>query len=71
MRMGAGRSMVAEAALCRAARGRDGRGPTRTGDPLGVSEVLWPTELRARLDLLRLAPSAGLQSWRGCRTVVL
>ena len=26
----------------------DGRGPTRTGDPLGVNEVLWPTELRAR-----------------------
>src|ERR1700735_2673868 len=25
----------------------DGRGPTRTGDPLGVNEVLWPTELRA------------------------
>jgi hypothetical protein len=25
-----------------------GRGPTRTGDPLGVSEVLWPAELRAR-----------------------
>jgi hypothetical protein len=24
-----------------------GRGPTRTGDPLGVNEVLWPTELRA------------------------
>ena len=26
----------------------DGRGPTRTGDILGVNEVLWPTELRAR-----------------------
>jgi hypothetical protein len=25
----------------------DGRGPTRTGDPLGVNEVLWPAELRA------------------------
>jgi hypothetical protein len=25
----------------------NGRGPTRTGDPLGVNEVLWPTELRA------------------------
>ena len=28
-------------------RVEDGRGPTRTGDPLGVNEVLWPTELRA------------------------
>jgi hypothetical protein len=27
-----------------------GRGPTRTGDPLGVSEVLWPAELRARCE---------------------
>jgi hypothetical protein len=27
---------------------QDGRGPTRTGDRLGVNEVLWPTELRAR-----------------------
>src|SRR5690348_8495889 len=32
----------------------DGRGPTRTGDPLGVSEVLWPTELHA--------PSPGLKA---------
>src|SRR5690348_11272978 len=24
-----------------------GHGPTRTDDPLGVNEVLWPTELRA------------------------
>jgi hypothetical protein len=31
------------------ARCLDGRGPTRTGDPLGVSEVLWPTELHARV----------------------
>jgi hypothetical protein len=31
---------------------RYGRGPTRTGDPLGVNEVLWPTELRALDGLL-------------------
>jgi hypothetical protein len=40
---------------------RDGRGPTRTGDPLGVNEVLWPAELRAPAGqgTLRLAGSSG------------
>jgi hypothetical protein len=48
----------------------NGRGPTRTGDFLGVNEVLWPTELRAPLQgLLSLATSAILanrrcKSWR-------
>ena len=43
----------------------DGRGPTRTGDPLGVSEVLWPTELRALLARLRLAARARLPGSHG------
>jgi hypothetical protein len=37
----------------------DGRGPTRTGDPLGVNEVLWPTELRAPLGVV-VKPSGQL-----------
>src|ERR1700684_1025893 len=29
----------------------DGHGPTRTGDPLGVNEVLWPAELGGPLEI--------------------
>src|SRR5580658_1512223 len=39
------RGTIAKRAISQALR--DGRGPTRTGDPLGVNEVLWPAELRA------------------------
>src|ERR1039458_2460996 len=51
----------------------DGRGPTRTGDPLGVNEVLWPTELRAPVTgvprLAGLRSCARAQSRPNCRGV--
>jgi len=55
------------------ASAEDGRGPTRTGDPLGVSEALWPAELRALRErrLKASEPGAWARIWAPGRELLL